>query len=556
MKIFLILLRKSTRLALLTVVFGLLSGAASTSLLALINDVLTQGRQGGLDGIILPFMGLTVGALLLRMGSQLVLNRLQQGILLDLRLWLGRHILTTSLRKLEEAGSHRMLSSLSQDIQTLGAGVMVLPEIFIGAAVVLSGLAYLGWLSWALFGVALGLMLVGQLTYALLAGAAGRYQWRAREETITLFRHFTSMFAGGKELRLNRQRGRDFFDKDLAPAAHAVRREFLRSDDLFSIASSWGISLYTLTIGLMLWVGPRITPLSQTELVGAVLVVLYLQQPLSVVSNLYPSLRRAEVALAQIEKMGLDLASAGGPAVALPDDTREPPRTFERVELVGVTHTYRNERDGEQFTLGPIDLSLRRGELLFLVGGNGSGKTTLAKALSGLYAPEAGELRVDGTPVTADGLADYRQHFAAVFFDFCLFERLPGTVSPELLRDARGYLERLQLDKKVRIGDDGQLSTVALSQGQRKRLALLVAWLEDRPIYLFDEWAADQDPQFKEVFYRQVLPDLKARGKAVVVISHDDRYFHLADRVVRIESGQLVSDETPEQPPATSRAIS
>ncbi|MCP3144582.1 cyclic peptide export ABC transporter [Pyxidicoccus xibeiensis] len=552
MNIFLILLRKSKRLALLTVVFGLLSGAASTALLALINGVLTQGKEGGLDRILLPFLGLTLGALLLRMGSQLVLNRLQQGILLDLRLWLGRHLLTTSLRKLEEAGAHRMLSSLSQDIQTLGAGVMVLPEIFIGAAVVLSGLVYLGWLSWVLFLVALGLMVVGQLTYALLANAAGRYQWRAREETITMFRHFNALFNGGKELRLNRQRGRDFFDKDLSPTAQAVRREFLRSDDLFSIASSWGISLYTVTIGLLLWAGPRLTTLTQTELVGAVLVVLYLQQPLSVVSSLYPSLRRAEVALAQIEKMGLDLAGEHGPVGALPEVTQEPPRPFEQLELVGVTHTYRNERDGEQFTLGPIHLSLRRGELLFIVGGNGSGKTTLAKALSGLYAPEGGELRMDGVPVPPEGLADYRQRFAAVFFDFCLFERLPGQASPELLREARGYLERLHLDKKVRIGDDGQLSTVALSQGQRKRLALLVAWLEDRPIYLFDEWAADQDPQFKEVFYRQVLQDLKARGKAVVVISHDDRYFHLADRLVRIESGQIVSDAKPGEPRAPS----
>ena len=90
--------RKSTRLALLTVLFGMLSGAASTSLLALINGVLSQRQEGGLDAILLPFAGLTVAALLMRMGSQLVLNRLQHGILLDLRLWLGRHLLSSSLR--------------------------------------------------------------------------------------------------------------------------------------------------------------------------------------------------------------------------------------------------------------------------------------------------------------------------------------------------------------------------------------------------------------------------------------------------------------------------
>ncbi|MBZ4423314.1 cyclic peptide export ABC transporter [Myxococcus sp. RHSTA-1-4] len=545
MKLLLVLLRKSSRLALLTVLFGLLSGACSTWLVALINQVLARGTEGSLEGIALPFAGLAVAGLLTRMGSQLALNRLQQGILLELRLWLSRHLLSTSQRKLEEAGAHRMLGSLMQDLQTLSAGVMVLPELFIGGAVVLSCLLYLGWLSWPLFLAVLGLLVVGQLTYALPAGAANRYQQEAREQTHTLLRHFVAMFNGGKELRLNRSRRRAFYDQDLAPSAHEVRRLFLRSDDLFSIASSWGMSLYTATIGLLLLVGPRFTTLSQGELIGAVLVVLFLQQPLSVITNLFPSVRRAEVALAQIEKLGLSLTTEQGTAgTALPEDTREPPRTFERLELVGVTHVYRNERDGEQFTLGPIDLSLRRGELLFLVGGNGSGKTTLAKVLCGLYTAESGELRVDGRSVTSEGLDDYRQLFSAVFFDFFLFERLLGLSSPEMLRQARDYLERLHLDKKVQVNEAGALSTVALSQGQRKRLALMVAYLEDRPVYLFDEWAADQDPQFKEVFYKQLLPDLKARGKAVVVISHDDRYFHLADRLVRIESGQLVNPDT------------
>ena len=78
---------------------------------------------------------------------------------------------------------------------------------------------------------------------------------------------------------------------------------------------------------------------------------------------------------------------------------------------------------------------------------------------------------------------------------------------------------------------------------QPKRLALLVAYLEDRPVYVFDEWASDQDPTYKDVFYRQLLPELRARGKAVVVITHDDHYFSVADRCLRLERGKLVSPE-------------
>src|SRR5438128_1629868 len=172
-------------------------------------------------------------------------------------------------------------------------------------------------------------------------------------------------------------------------------------------------------------------------------------------------------------------------------------------------------------------MTLSPGEIVFLTGGNGSGKTTCAKLLTGLYTPDSGEVRFDGRPITDENRAFYRQYFSAVFYDFYLFDRLLGLdVQPFDPRIPR-YLCLLQLDRKVQV-DNGFLSTTDLSQGQRKRLALLTAYLEDRPIYLFDEWAADQDPGFKEVFYHQLLPELKRRGKTVVVISHDDRYFAVA----------------------------
>jgi putative ATP-binding cassette transporter len=176
--------------------------------------------------------------------------------------------------------------------------------------------------------------------------------------------------------------------------------------------------------------------------------------------------------------------------------------------------------------------------MVFLVGGNGSGKSTLAKIVTGLYLPEAGEIRLDGELVTNQNRDSYRQLFSAVFADFFVFDNLLGLDSADLDSRAGGYLEQLHLKHKVRV-TNGVLSTTAVSQGQRKRLALLTAYLEDRPFYLFDEWASDQDPLFKKVFYTQLLPDLKARGKTVLVITHDDRYFGLADRVIKLDYGKI-----------------
>jgi putative ATP-binding cassette transporter len=217
------------------------------------------------------------------------------------------------------------------------------------------------------------------------------------------------------------------------------------------------------------------------------------------------------------------------------------------IELRGVTHTYHRERENSNFILGPVDLIVQPGELLFIIGGNGSGKTTLVKLLTGLYIPEEGEIRLNGQAVNDATREYYRRHFSVVFSDFYLFESLLGLDTRQIDKRARTYLSRLQLDHKVEV-KNGVLSTTQLSQGQRKRLALLTAYLEDRPVYIFDEWAADQDPLFKEVFYLQLLPELKAQGKTVIVISHDDKYYQLADRIVKLDYGKVEYDRLLAEP--------
>jgi putative ATP-binding cassette transporter len=208
------------------------------------------------------------------------------------------------------------------------------------------------------------------------------------------------------------------------------------------------------------------------------------------------------------------------------------------VRLDKITYIYSHESEDNQFKLGEISLTLEPGKLNFLVGGNGSGKSTLAKLITGLYTPTSGAIYLNGIEVINNNREWYRQHFSAIFSDFYLFERFLGFHEDKLDQEARRYLKLLQLDHKVKVSN-GVLSTTRLSQGQRKRLALLTAYLEDRPIYLFDEWAADQDPIFRDFFYTQLLVKLKEQSKTLLVISHDDRYFYLADQIFKLEYGHL-----------------
>ncbi len=248
---------------------------------------------------------------------------------------------------------------------------------------------------------------------------------------------------------------------------------------------------------------PAVMPVPRPVLTGFTFAILYMVGPVQVILNSMAQLSRAVTAIDRVEQVGGELAASA--PVAQPPLPAAEGGTWHSLELDGVTHSYHNERDGSTFTLGPVDLSFRPGEIVFITGGNGSGKTTLAKLLTGLYTPESGVVRLDGRPVDGAGVEGYHALWSTVFSDFHLFESLLGLARDTLDADARRTLEELQLDHKVTV-EGGKLSTTSLSQGQRKRLALLTATLEDRPIYLFDEWAADQDPHFKSVFYHELLP--------------------------------------------------
>jgi len=272
-------------------------------------------------------------------------------------------------------------------------------------------------------------------------------------------------------------------------------------------------------------------------LVGYSILLIYMIGPLRSINGALRALNEAGVVLARVQELGIRLEAARSRSARL-GAPRQPVigKHWHRLELNNVSHSYRGDPGAEEFTIGPINLAFERGEIVFIIGGNGSGKTTLAKLLTGLYVPGSGDRRVDGRPVSPADAEWYRRQFAAIFSDFFLFEDLIGTDDPSTEARANQLLIRLKIAHKVQIRDHA-LSTTALSLGERKRIALAIACLQDRPVYIFDEWGAEQDPAFKDVFYREILTELRAGGKLVIAISHDDRYFDLADKIVSLERG-------------------
>ncbi|MFP5263079.1 MAG: cyclic peptide export ABC transporter [Blastocatellia bacterium] len=528
-------IRYSRTITVLVVVTGVISGISNTALLAVINSAFAAAATQR-QKLIWIFLGLCIVLPISRLISEVLLIRLTSAATFDLRMQLSSRILASPLRLLEQMGAPRLLAILTDDIPTITNALVNIPILCMHMAIVVGSLIYLASLSKQLLIAVIIFMVIGVITYQLPVMKGMRYFKKAREEWDILFKHFRALIEGTKELKLHSRRRAQFLQDQLSPSADQMRRQNNLGSYYYSGANCWGQALFFLLIGLVIFVGPAYKETDPQTLSGYTLALLYLMTPLQVILSLLPSFGHAAVAVEKVNQLGATLKTQTLEESATVIE--EPRPRWQRLELVDVAHSYHNEAENSSFTVGPINLTFTPGELVFLIGGNGSGKTTFAKLLTGLYTPESGEIYLDGQRVTAENREYYCQFFSVVFSDFYLFETLLGLDDQHLSAKARDYLIQLQLSHKVEV-KEGVLSTTDLSTGQRKRLALLTACLENRPIYVFDEWAADQDPLFKEVFYRQILPELRHRGKTVLVITHDDRYYNTADHIIKLDYGKL-----------------
>ncbi len=539
MNLIFFLLRSSWGMVAIAVVTGFLSGGSSAALIALISDAVSDSASKSVISIAWAFVGLALVALFTSIISQVVLIHLSQDAVSQLRMRLSRQILASELSHIEQLGTPRLLATLTEDVQAVTSAVYIVPFLCIDLAIVAGCLVYITWLYWKVSLMVLGVCVVAMGSCQWLLKRGGKLLALAREEQDLLFNHFRAIAEGIKELKLHSRRREVFLSQELQTTVTSLRHHNVQGLTLFATSASWGKLLFFFAVGFVLFALPKLIAISPQNLSGYILSFAYLMLPMDNIVNNIPHLSRANVALQKIESLGLALASrAEESTVSQPFNS-----SWQQLEFKGVTYPYYSrEEEDRSFILGSIDLTLYPGELVFIVGGNGSGKSTLAKLITGLYIPESGAIWLDGTLINDQSREWYRQHFSVVFSDFYLFESLLGLENTNLDTQAQQYLKQLQLERKVKV-EHGKLSTTALSQGQRKRLALLTAYLEDRPIYLFDEWAADQDPDFKEIFYTQFLSELRNRGKTVLVISHDDHYFHLADRIVKLNYGKVEYDK-------------
>ena len=535
MEIIRFLLRNSGENFFLAAFASLLSGFSSAGFIAVINYAIASLPD--LPGWLLwAFIGLGFSLGFFQFVSRVLIARLSQQLIYQLRLDLTQKILHCPLQQTEMVGTPKLLAALTGDINTIAFASIQLATILVNSAILVGVFVYLAWLSPLLFAIVFGSMLGGYIIYAVIQQQGIKSFAEGRQVQDILFKQFGAVTEGIKELKLHRPRRLAFINEELKPTANDARFYWVKAISSFALAGSVGTALFFVPIGLMLFVFPQRETISTTVISSYALAILYAMSPITQIVTALPQLAQANVSLAKVDSLGLSLTQS----VTEPNfptgsslDT-----DWQNLDLIDISHSYGGESEEHQFTLSQINLEFKPGEIVFIVGGNGSGKSTLIKLITGLYNPDHGKILFNKLPVSDTNREWYRQQFAAIFYDFYLFDRLIGIDSSQQEITTK-YLKLLEIDHKVTI-KDGILSTTNLSQGQRKRLALLTAYLEDRPIYVFDEWASDQDPIFKKVFYKELLPELKSRGKTVIAVTHDDRYFNYCDRLIKLDFGRLV----------------
>jgi putative ATP-binding cassette transporter len=524
---------KSPRLSATATLASLASGLCGAAIVAVISEAISLPATPHLA---ITFFCLCLSYLLTKVFAEISLLHLTQSAILEMRLSLSRKIIATPLKRLQSLGKHGLFAILTKDIETFLQAFQLLPLAFGNVIVISTCLVYLAWTSWQIFLILGACLMVCLVGFHSLERKPLRQLGALRKETDTLYKHLRGIVEGSKELQMNSLRRTMYVDKVIADKAETIKVSFIRAMLPYIWLINIGGVLFYLVIGFFVFIIPLWINQSAPELIGMILVLMYLIRPISELMVVLPTLRQADVALKNIQKLNDELI-----APVETSGATFPLVSSMHIQLRDVHHHYSSENDDHAFVLGPLDLDIYQGEIVFIIGGNGSGKTTLLLLLLGLYLPDKGRIILNNTEVTTDNIDAYRQNFAVVFADFHLFDELLIPVNMSVSSRANHYLKEFAIDHRVKI-ENGKFSTTDLSTGQRKRLALISAYLDDKPIFVFDEWAADQDPVFKRIFYTQLLPDLKSRGKTVIVISHDDEYFSAADRVIKLESGRTMSN--------------
>ncbi len=518
---------------------GIASGIASSAILAAIN----QAAQGvaSYEDITRPFFIFLIALILFVYTRK---HSLEQATLVveeairKVRLRVADKIRHSELKFIEGMGKGEIYSHLTQDANLISQSGLTLISSLQAAVVLFFCLLYIVMLSPLAFFIILTGLTVGGALYFQHFNTVSAEILTSIEKETAFFNQLNHILDGFKETRINQTKSNAVF-KQLEKIAHETEQIKINTGIKFVTNIMFSRVFGYIMLGAIVFIIPLFNPEHHTIVITATATMLFMMAPIEMIASAVPVIARANVAVTNIiilEKM-LDSLNASNEYLPVSQEKIKKISDFKTLKLQAIQYQYSDIFGQALFRLGVLDLTIQRNEVIFITGGNGTGKSTLLKVLAGLYRPQSGKILLDDELINKTNYAAYHGLFSAVFTDFHLFDRLYGVddVSESFLNE---LIKLMGLSEKTQYVD-GQFTHLDLSPGQRRRLAFIVAMVDDKPIYLFDELTADQDLTFKEYFYKALIPNLRAEGKTIILTTHDEQYLNVADRVFNMENGQL-----------------
>lgn len=513
------------------------AGLSSAGVLAVINAAAEKvSKHESIIPYFFAFLAIVLIYVVSKRFIQLTSIRETEQIIHRIRVRIVDKVMKSDLVALERIGRNNIFASAGKETQTISQAAFMLTNAAESLAMLVFSVIYLAWLSIPAF--VIGTLFTAFAVWVHLRQMHGinRELRDAIDQENTCLDELSDFLAGFKEAKVNASRAADMFRFFLAQSSRAAHSKITSQSKMAEHFTLTQVMFYML-IATMVFVVPLFSDAFAGVVVKTATSVLFMIGSITTLVSSIPILAQANAAAGNIRAIEDSLNKASRPSPPM----REPIGPFRTITFKDVTFEHDDATGAATFSEGPINLTLRAGETTFVTGGNGSGKSTLIKLLIGLYQPSSGSIEVDGKPIDDAMLEAYRNMFAVVFSDYHLFKRLYGMMEASQER-IDGLLDLLEIRDKTKVVA-GEFETLDLSGGQRKRLALLVALLEDRPVVVLDEWAADQDPVFRRKFYEEMLPELKRLGKTIIAITHDDQYYRLADRQLKMEYGRIAADQ-------------
>lgn len=452
-------------------------------------------------------------------------------ILIECRESICRNILGTPYDAIKDRLS-RIAPVLMFEVDEVRKFGKNLPGLVVAVAQILAVFGYMFHLSWQLASIVLTLF---ALTTAVMIVALPMQKRFERERSINRTKLHTKLELfnlGYKNLSINRKHGDHFIDYSIHTPNYRVAEENTKIELVKIVLEQLVTALVLIGLGVFFLCGQNWMELSQPVITQFVVVMIFILPSFIRIIVFFNELKKVENAIEQINELSEDLNDVA-PIINsknIDSKKRDPLLSLENIE-----YQYGENKTG--FKLGPISATINTNEIVIINGGNGSGKTTLFNIIVGLFQPHKGKIKYKGEVLTFDNIQSYRNKLCCHFTDSPVFDDI-SYISEAKFKKSDYFIDQLELKGKTNLSFF-RISDFNLSFGQKSRLNLMRLLIEDKSIFILDEWAANQDVHFKEKFYLEIIPKLKKEGKTVILISHDDKYYSIADKVISLRNGQI-----------------